>query len=67
MVYKNLKKGNLKFNYDASKENTFGLGLALLEAGNGKSVQNIYDKSKGEVDQQKLDQHLQEFNNRYGQ
>ena len=37
-MFKNLKKGNLKFNNNSSKENTFALGLSLLEAGNGKSV-----------------------------
>lgn len=37
-MFSNLKKGNLKFDVNGSKEDTFALGLTLLEAGNGKSV-----------------------------
>lgn len=41
----------MKFQRNGNKEDVYALGLTLLEAGNGQSVQNIYDKSKGEVDQ----------------
>ena len=37
-LYSKLKKGNLKADHNRSKEDTFALGLSLLEAGNGKSV-----------------------------
>ncbi len=66
IMYQNLKKGNLNFDVDPSKEDTYALGLTLLEAGNGKSIQNIYDKDKGEVDQQALQGHLNEFNQKHG-
>lgn len=49
-MYSNIKKGNLKFDNNGNKEDTYALGLCLLEAGNGKSIQNIYNKAKGEVD-----------------
>lgn len=66
-MYSNLKKGNTKFQFDRNKEDAFALGLMLLEAGNGRSVQNIYDSKTGQVNQSILNQHLDEFNRRYGQ
>ncbi len=42
-MYSNLKKKNLNFERNGAKEDIYALGLSLLEAGNGKSVQNIYD------------------------
>ena len=57
-MFSNLKKKNLKFQINGPKEDTYALGLTLLEAGNGKSIQNIYDRKKGEVDQNKLNEHL---------
>ena len=65
-MYANLKKGNLNFNFDPAKEDAFALGLVLLEAGNGQSVQNIYDSSKGTVDQVVLQKHVEEFNKKFG-
>lgn len=44
----------------------YGLGLTLLQLGNGRSVQNIYGKG-GEVDQQAVEKHVQEFQKNHGQ
>ncbi len=49
-MYNELKKGNLNFTFDPYKEDVFATGLTLLEAGNNRSVQNIYDSSTGQVD-----------------
>lgn len=65
-MYSNLKKGNLKFQFDKNKEDAFALGLVILEAGNDKSVQNIYDGKSGNVDQAALNKHLDEFNRKFG-
>lgn len=65
-MYANLKKGNTKFQFDRNKEDAFALGLLLLEAGNGRSIQNIYDSKTGQVNQAALNGHLEEFNRKYG-
>lgn len=62
-MYQNLKKGNLNFNFDPYKEDSFALGLVLLEAGTGNSVQNIYDAKSGTVSDSTLQAHLQNFSN----
>lgn len=64
-MYSNLKKGSTKFQFDRNKEDAFALGLVLLEAGNGRSIQNIYDSKTGQINQGALDQHLEEFNRRF--
>lgn len=64
-IYSNLKKKNLNFERNPAKDDVYSLGLTLLEAGNGRSVQNIYDKSTGEVNEERLNEHLNEFNQRY--
>jgi serine/threonine protein kinase len=65
-TYSNLKKGNLNFTVDPSKEDAFAMGLTLLETGNCRSVQNIYDAKNGVVSKEALADHLHEFQNRYG-
>ncbi len=65
-MYENLSKGNMNFEVNNRKEDVYALGLVLLEAGNGKSVQNIYDSPKKKVDQVKLNDHLMEFKRRHG-
>ena len=64
-MYTNLKKGNLTFPVDLAKEDSFALGLVLLESGLGKSVQNIYDNSKGTFNEQNLSAHIDEFSKKY--
>lgn len=66
VMYSNLKKGNTKFQFDRNKEDSFALGLMLLEAGNGQSIQNIYDSKTGQVNQAILSQHLDSFNKKFG-
>lgn len=63
-VYQNLKKGNQKFTFDKNKEDAYALGLVLLEAGNGRKIDNIYDKN-GTVDQNALNQHINEFRGKF--
>ena len=63
-MYQNLKKGNQKFTFDKNKEDAYALGLVLLEAGNGRKIDNIYDKT-GTVDQNALNQHVNEFRGRF--
>lgn len=64
-MYNNLKNSKTKFNIDPSKEDAFSLGLSLLEMGNLRSVQNIYNSSAKEVDRAALAKHLDEFKARY--
>lgn len=65
-MHSNLKRNNLKFNFDSNKEDAFALGLTLLELGNLKPVSNIYDASKKEIDPVMLSRHMDEFRSRYG-
>jgi len=65
-MYQNLKKGNLNFDVDHSKEDAFALGLTILETGNSRSIQNIYDAKTGSVNKEVLDSHNNQFANRYG-
>ena len=64
-MYQNLKKGNQKFTFDKNKEDAYALGLVLLEAGNGRKIENIYDNKSGTVDQNALNQHLNEFRGKF--
>lgn len=65
IMYNNLKRNNLKFGYDPTKEDAFALGLTMLELGNLKPVSNIYNAGTKEVDRNALQAHLTEFRNRY--
>lgn len=65
LVYSQLKKGSNKFTFDAKKEEIFSVGLMILEAGIGRPIQEIYNEDKGEVDQQKLDKLVNEFQNNF--
>jgi serine/threonine protein kinase len=64
-MYQNLKKGNQKFAFDKNKEDAYALGLVLLEAGNGRKIDNIYDGKTGTVDQNALNNHLNEFKGKF--
>ena len=64
-MYQNLKKGNQKFAFDKNKEDAYALVLVLLEAGNGRKIDNIYDNKSGTVDQGALNQHLNEFRSKF--
>lgn len=64
-IYSNLKRNNLRFQMDPSKEDAFSLGLTALELGNLKSVNDIYNSSSKEIDRAALQRHLDAFNARY--
>lgn len=66
VTYAHLKKGNLNYTVDPNKEDVYALGLTLLEAGNGKSIQNIYNANTKEVDQNVLQAHIDEFKRKHG-
>lgn len=65
-MYSNLKRNNLKFSFDPSKEDGFALGLVLLELGNLKPISNIYDIKTKELNRDFLMRHVEEFRARYG-
>ena len=65
-TFENLYKGNLNYKNNQAKEDTFTLGLTMLESGNGHSIQNIYNKKKGTFDKVALQKHIDNFNNKFG-
>ena len=65
-TFENLSKGNMNYKTDQSKEDTFALGLTILESGNGDSVQDCYNKKNGSFDKVALQKHINNFNNKFG-
>lgn len=65
-TYSNLKRNNLKFNFDTDKEDAFALGLILLEVGNLTPINDIYDAGKKEINSTLLSNHINEFQKKYG-
>lgn len=65
VMYGGLKRGSLKFTYDPKREEAFALGLILLEAGLGRSVQGIYGRDQDELNKQRLDSLLAEFEQKF--
>lgn len=63
-LYGQLKRGESRFALDGAKEDAFALGLLLLELGNLRSVANIYNASRREVDLEALALHLNTFRTR---
>jgi len=63
-LYKKLQGKDKMIKYDPSKNDMYALGLSVLEAGNGQSVQDIY-ASNGTINQANLDKHLATFRSRY--
>lgn len=57
-------KGKKGFDYQKDKNDYYALGLSILHAGIGRSIQDIY-KADGSVDQAVLSGHIGEFNARY--
>lgn len=51
--------------HDKHKSDAFSLGLVLLEAGLLKSIQEIYEKKRGTINQNKLNILIEEFSNKY--
>ena len=59
--YGSAVKNKIAANCPEVKNDVFMLGLCLLEAGNMESVQNIYNKSGGNIVKGDLDDHLRKF------
>ena len=59
-VFNALKKNSLKFELDMAKEDSFALGLILLEAGTGIDSQGVYHRKK-KLDEGELAYMLNEF------
>ena len=60
-LYKRLQGKDKLVKYDPAKNDLYSLGLSILEAGNGQSIQDIYN-SNGTINQPNLDRHIQTFN-----
>lgn len=57
-------KGKNKPLYNRQKNDLFALGMTILSAGNGSSVNNCYIKG-GDFNQDKLNEHKKKFNEKY--
>lgn len=66
LMYSNLRNNNLKFNFDVNKEDAFALGLNILELGNLRPINNIYNSAKKEIDFSILNRHIEDFKLKYG-
>jgi serine/threonine protein kinase len=63
-LYRKLQGKDKTVKCNPYKEDLYGLGLSLLQAGTGEKVQNVY-KPGGNFDQNALDQHLQNFDQKH--
>lgn len=63
-LYKKLQGKDKLIKYDPYKNDVYGLGLSVLEAGNGQSVQDIYN-TNGTINQANLDKHVANFGQKY--
>lgn len=54
LMHTSIKQGKLKFTYDPKKEEAFALGLIILEAGLGKSIQGIYPQDSDRLSRERL-------------
>ena len=63
-LYKKLQGKDKTLKYNAYKNDLYALGLSILFLGNSDSVQDIY-KPQGEFDQNKLNEHLKNFDGKY--
>ena len=50
---------------DKSKSDVWSLGATILHAGNIKTIRNIYDEQKFEINVDQLNRYLDEFETRY--
>lgn len=65
-TYASLAKGNANYPVDPVKEDSYGLGLSILELGNQRSVQDVYDKNTKSINKAAFNAHIEEFNRSYG-
>jgi len=63
-LWKKLQGKDKTLKYSAYSNDLYALGLTVLHLGTSDSVQDIY-KPNGEFNQQRLDQHIGDFNNKY--
>ena len=61
-----LTKAKVPLHFDEQKLDSFSLGMTLLYAGVGKSIQDCYDTKKYIFNEQALRSHMSEFSQRYG-
>lgn len=63
-LYRKIKSGDKKIVYDPQKNDVFALGLVLLYAGLGTSVQSIYLKD-GSIEKRQIHECIMNFDIRY--
>lgn len=63
-LWKKLQGKDKTLKYNAYKNDLYALGLSILTLGTSDSVQDIY-KPNGEFDQNRLNEHISAFNNKY--
>ena len=61
-----LTSSNFDNAVDPETEDSYALGLIVLELGNNRSIQDIYDKKGKNIHQPNLQLHLQDFADQYG-
>lgn len=54
-----------KIKHNPFKSDVFSLGMVILEAGLLDSVQNVYDRSRGDIDENALVENVERFFQRY--
>lgn len=64
-MFKSLHMKIAKPKHDKNKSDAFSLGLVLIEAGILKSIQGIYDRRRGEINQNELHNLIEEFSKKY--
>lgn len=63
--FENLSEKELDFYYNQDKENSFALGLILLECGLLESNQDLYDVKKNQLNEKLLKEKENRFKNEY--
>lgn len=63
-LYRRIDGKDKEQDFDSKKNDTFALGLCLLELGNLEEVQDIYEK-KGQVNRDVLFNHVAKFDKKY--
>jgi hypothetical protein len=64
-VFQTISARKRKINHNPFKSDIFGLGMIILETGLLESVQGVYDKAKGQIDENVLVELVEKFFQRY--
>lgn len=64
-TYSSLAKGQANYPVDPIKEDSYGLGLSILELANQRSVQDVYDKTTKSINKDAFNSHIDEFHKSY--